>query len=146
MKTPTKILIATAIAGMAIMGSPMEANATDVPEAFIGTFMPHGLDGRDYVDQNIDAIRDAMQDCYETQLVSAPSLDGLMMLRVRPAAAGGTPEVEMLTNRTGNGALASCVEASLESLSMTPTYVEGAAITLPVTFRMRESSTAVASR
>ena len=146
MKTRVQLLIATAVAGLALLGSPMEAQATDVPEAFIGTFMPHGLDGRDYVDQNIDELRDAMQGCYETQLAFSPSLDGLMMLRVRPAAAGGSPEVELLTNRTGSGALASCVEASLESVSMTPTYVEGTAITLPVTFRMRESNTPVASR
>lgn len=146
MKTRTQLLIATAVAGVALFGSPTEAQATEVPEAFIGTFMPHGLDGRDYVDQNIDELRDAMQGCYESQLVYSPSLDGLMMLRVRPSAEGGSPEVELLTNRTGSGALASCVQASLENVTMTPTYVEGAAITLPVTFRMRESNTSVASR
>lgn len=133
----TQMLIAAAIAGGALFGSPTDAQATDVPEAFIGTFMPHGLDGRDYVDQNLDGLRDAMQSCYEDQLVHSPSLHGLMMLRVQPAPMGGTPEVELLSNQTGSGALGSCVESSLEQVSMTPTYVEGAAITLPVTFRVR---------
>ena len=87
-----------------------------------------------------------MQSCYEDQLAYSPDLDGLMMLRVRPAPMGGTPDVELLSNQTGSGALASCVESSLEQVSMTPTYVEGAAITLPVTFRVRDSSTTVASR
>ncbi len=146
MKNQTNLLLAAAVVGAALFAAPAEANATEVPEAFVGTFMPHGLDGRDYVDAHIDELREAMQACYETQVAYSPSLDGLMMLRVHPAPEGGSPQVDLLSNRTGSGALASCVEASLEQVSMSPTRVEGAAITLPVTFRMRETGTSVASR
>ncbi|MFT6399205.1 MAG: hypothetical protein ACJAYU_003970 [Bradymonadia bacterium] len=146
MNIQTNLLIAAAVAGAALFASSAEANATEVPEAFVGTFMPHGLDGRDYVDEHIEDLREAMQACYETQLVQSPNLDGLMMLRVHPARNGGAPEVDLLTNRTGSGALASCVEASLERVSMAPTYVSDASITLPVTFRMRDATTTVAAR
>lgn len=145
MKIQTHLLLA-AVAGVAMFAAPSAANATEVPEAFVGTFMPHGLDGRDYVDAHIEELRDAMQACYVSQLATSPNLDGLMMLRVHPAQDGGVPQVELLTNRTGSGALASCVETSLERVSMSPTHVADASITLPVTFRMRDVGTTVAAR
>jgi hypothetical protein len=112
-------------------------NAT-LPEAFIGTFMPHGLDGRIYVDEQIDTLRDAMQFCYEDHLDQTPDTAGLMLMRVYVASDGEVLDVEMMQNRTGSGELATCVETTLEEVSLDPSNRDNVSITLPVTFRMRD--------
>lgn len=139
MKTSTHKLF-TFCAAMAVVvafGGTAHAQSQATPEAFIGTFMPHGLDGRDYVDRHIALFRDAMQGCYETELGEEPSVAGLMLMRVYIESNGRVWDVEILQNRTGSEALADCVEANIESAQLDPSHRDNVSITLPVTFRMR---------
>ncbi len=48
--------------------SVVSAQEEQAVEAYIGTFMPHGLDGRSYVDDQIPVLRSIMQICYENHL------------------------------------------------------------------------------
>lgn len=118
--------------------SPAVAQNATLPEAFIGTFMPHGLDGRDYVDGQIGTLRDAMQFCYEEHLEETTGTAGLMLMRVFVASDGEVIDVEMMQNRTGSRELATCVESTLEDVSLDPSNRNNVSITLPVTFRMRD--------
>lgn len=130
-------LVVAGLATFSVSSSASAQNAT-LPEAFIGTFMPHGLDGRVYVDEQIDTLRDAMQFCYEDELTEDPSTTGLMLMRVYVASNGDVIDVEMMQNRTGSGELATCVESTLEEVSLDPSNRDNVSITLPVTFRMRD--------
>ena len=112
-------------------------NNTATPEAFIGTFMPHGLDGRSYVDENLDILRSMMQICYEDHLRENSNTTGMMLMHIYVSHAGEIINVEMTQNRTGNEELAMCVETSLESAILGPNDRNNVSITLPVTFRMR---------
>ncbi|MFT6395397.1 MAG: hypothetical protein ACJAYU_000139 [Bradymonadia bacterium] len=135
-KLETAILLVTCFT-LGWASSAAAQNAT-LPEAFIGTFMPHGLDGRDYVDEQIATLRDAMQFCYEEHLEETADTSGLMLMRVFVASDGEVLDVEMMQNRTGSGELANCVEFSLEEVSLDPSNRDNVSITLPVTFRMRD--------
>ncbi len=120
------------------------AQNSTLPEAFIGTFMPHGLDGRSYVDEQIGTLRDAMQICYEEHLEETADTAGLMLMRVYLAPDGEVLDVEMMQNRTGSGELATCVETTLEEVHLDPSNRDNVSITLPVTFRMRDVGPEVA--
>ena len=130
--------IALAICAFLSVQAPAFSQNATLPEAFIGTFMPHGLDGRLYVDEQIDTLRDAMQFCYEDHLDEAPDTAGLMLMRVYVASDGDVLDVEMMQNRTGSGELATCVETTLEEVNLDPSNRDNVSITLPVTFRMRD--------
>ena len=130
--------IAFAICAFLSLQAPVFSQNATLPEAFIGTFMPHGLDGRIYVDEQIDTLRDAMQFCYEDHLDETPDTAGLMLMRVYVASDGEVLDVEMVQNRTGSVELATCVESTLEEVSLDPSNRDNVSITLPVTFRMRD--------
>jgi TonB family protein len=139
-KAIATLLTTTVLAVGAVASAPAAAQSRPVPEAFVGTFMPHGLDGRDYVDAHIGLIRSAMQDCYESSVARTPALEGLMLVRVYVTSAGMVSNVDVVQNRTGNGDLAVCVERAVESVTMAPSHRDNVSITVPVTFRMRASS------
>ncbi len=135
-----------AIALLVVLGAPSSADAQTTPEAFVGTFMPHGLDGRDYVDEHMHLFRDAMQDCYESHLGRNPALAGLMLMRVYIDSDGTISDVDIVQNRTGSDNLASCVEGSIEDEQLAANDRDNVSITLPVTFRMRDGGAELAHR
>lgn len=135
-----------AFAALVALALPSQAAAQSAPEAFVGTFMPHGLDGRDYVDAHMDLFRDAMQGCYESHLDRDDSLAGLMLMRVYVDSDGTVSDVDIVQNRTGSNPLASCVEDSIEAEQLAANHRDNVSITLPVTFRMRDTSTELAHR
>ncbi len=47
---------ALAFVATCVTAAPAAAQA---PEAYIGTFVPHGLEGRDYVDRHLSRIQNA---------------------------------------------------------------------------------------
>lgn len=144
--TTQRALTIAALALCALVGFAAPASAQSMPEAFIGTFMPHGLDGRDYVDSHIDLFRDAMQGCYEDELDSSPDVAGLMLMRVYIEANGAISDVDIVQNRTGSSELATCVESNIEQAQLSPNNRNNVSITLPVTFRMRDAGTELARR
>ena len=146
MRSPLRTFLLASVAASALAPTVGFAQqASEVPEAFIGTFMPHGLDGRSYVDAHIALFREAMLGCYETSLDSSPTLEGLMLMRVYVASDGDVIDVDIMQNRTGSTALASCVESALEAVAMRPSNRDNVSITLPVTFRLRASDRQVAT-
>ncbi len=129
----------------AVVAGPSTAQAQE-PEAYIGTFMPHGLEGRDYVDRHIARIQNAMLNCYEQTLAASPRTSGMMLARIFLDRAGHVTDVAVMTNQTGNAALASCVEAEVADVRFSATYNDNASITVPVTFRVPSHGEAVAQR
>lgn len=120
--------------------SGVSAQESQTAEAYIGTFMPHGLDGRSYVDDQIPVLRSIMQICYENHLNLDPDTTGLVLMQVFISANGEIINVDIMQNRTGSEDLASCVETGLEMLTLEPNNRENASIMLPVTFRLRCSN------
>lgn len=148
MNTQRTILTSLALAALTLVfaGSTPAAAQSVTPEAFVGTFMPHGLDGRDYVDAHMDTFRDAMQSCYESHLGRSPGLAGLMLMRVYVDSDGTVSDVDIVQNRTGSEGLASCVETAIESERLAANHRPNVSITLPVTFRMRDTTAQLAHR
>jgi hypothetical protein len=143
-----RVATATAFAFAAlftVVTAPSAAQAQE-PEAYIGTFMPHGLEGRDYVDRHIARIQHAMLNCYEQTLESSPRTAGMMLTRVFLDRSGQVTEVAVMNNQTGDTALASCVEAEVADVRFAATYSDNASITIPVTFRLQPRGVAVAQR
>jgi len=120
--------------------SVVSAQEEQTVEAYIGTFMPHGLDGRSYVDDQIPVLRSIMQICYENHLELDPDTTGLVLMQVFISANGEIINVDIMQNRTGSEDLANCVETDLEILTLEPNNRENASIMLPVTFRLRCSN------
>ena len=108
------------------------------PEAYIGTFMPHGLSERDYVDAQIPRIQHAMLHCYTTELVWESGLSGLMMVRVYLSANGEVRQAQVVQNRTGSDALGDCLSDGLAGLQLDPVGRSNVSISFPVTFRVRD--------
>lgn len=144
-KVPPYVIAAIIFAAgmLSNLKTPVSAQGLPEAEAYIGTFMPHGLDGRSYVDNQIAVLRSTLQLCYENQLSQAPDTIGLMLMHIYIAPNGEVIDVEVVLNHTGNGDLASCVEDGLEEASLDPSNREGVSITLPVTFRMRYVNSAL---
>ncbi len=125
--------------------APVDA-AAPAPEAYIGTFMPHGLEGRDYLDNHLSRIQRAMESCYDEALRVAPSTSGMMLTRIFLDRAGNVTDVAVMNNQTGNTALAGCVEEAVADVRFSATQSDNASITVPVTFRVRAHDVAVDRR
>jgi hypothetical protein len=99
-------LMLAAAAALFVTASAASADAQHVasassPDAFIGTFMPHGLDSRDYVDDHLPAFRATLLDCYMDELDASPTTSGMLVMRMYIAPNG---TVYVLHNRSGGSA------------------------------------------
>lgn len=137
----TKNLIRSLVltAAAVVIALPATASAQDVatasePEAFIGTFMPQGLDGRDYVDAHLPAIQQTLLGCYVDELDASPATTGMLVMRIYVAPNGTVTGVDVLDNRTGSEDLALCAQEEVEALDMAANHRPNVSITLPVSF------------
>ncbi|MFT4703707.1 MAG: hypothetical protein ACI81R_001399 [Bradymonadia bacterium] len=133
--TTTRTLTAAlALCLVGFFAAPASAQAVEGAEAFIGTFMPHGLDGRDYVDTHLGELQAVLLDCYQLELVEDDSVAGMMVVRVHIAPNGSVSQVDVLDNRTGNTELAVCAQEEMEELQLTANDRPNVSITIPVSF------------
>lgn len=120
-------------AGSASAGAQDLATAA-APDAFIGTFMPHGLDSRAYVDDHLPTFRATLLDCYMDELDASPDTSGMLVMRMYIAPNGTVTGVDVLDNRTGSEDLALCAQEEMEALDMAANHRPNVSITLPVSF------------
>jgi hypothetical protein len=137
MNVPRLMLAAAA----ALFGTASAASAdaqqvasASSPDAFIGTFMPHGLDSRDYVDDHLPAFRATLLDCYMDELDASPTTSGMLVMRMYIAPNGTVTGVDVLDNRTGSEDLAICAQEEIEALDLAANHRPNVSITLPVSF------------